>query len=35
MPWFKSDFNDGKVEREGEVSSWVDGCPLADGEECR
>ena len=25
------DFNDGDVGREGEVSGWVDGCPLADG----
>ena len=30
-PWFKTEFNDGGVGREGEVSGWVDGCPLADG----
>ena len=29
-PWFKRDFNDG-----GEMSGWVDGCALADDEECR
>ena len=34
-PWFKRDFNDGGVGRGGELSGGVNGCVVADGEECR
>ena len=33
MPWFKREFNDDGVGRVGEVSGWVDECPLAVGGE--
>ena len=34
-PWSKRDFNDGGVERGGEVSGCVAECELADDEEFR